>query len=406
MNVVFAAAYYWPETGVGSYLSVPAEYLAERGHRVTVITGFPHYPSWRPQVRRRAWASEVHGGVTIRRRWHHVPRTQTVLTRGLYEGSLLAGGLTALPGLPTPDAIVGVTPTFSGAVLAATAGAAFRRPYGLLVNDLMGHADQSGVSGGARVAGSLRRTELALARRAAGVGIIAEGFRPYFEAGRVAPERIVRLRTWTLGDEPSEPVEAARRRLGWKPSDFVCLHGGNMGQKQALANLLEAAGRLRSDRVRIVLAGDGNDRPRLERQAHEMHLDNLSFAPVQPWGHYESMLRAADVLLVNQRASVSDMSLPSKLTSYFAVGRPVVAAVAPASETAREIEAAGAGKVVAPEDPAALAEGILALERSPQTCEAHGRSARAYADRHLRAESVLPAYERFVRGIAEARRPR
>ena len=64
-------------------------------------------------------------------------------------------------------------------------------------------------------------------------------------------------------------------------------------------------------------------------------------------------MQASDVLLVNQRASVADMSLPSKLTSYFPAARPVVAAVLPDSETAREIQAAQAGYVVSPEEPAA-----------------------------------------------------
>jgi glycosyltransferase involved in cell wall biosynthesis len=253
------------------------------------------------------------------------------------------------------------------------------------------------------VASTVRRAELALARRASGVGIISEGFRDYFEQGGVASERITRLRMWTLGAEPTESVEASRRRLGWAPDDFVCLHGGNMGQKQALDNLLETAARLRGNGVHLVLAGDGNDRPRLENRAREMGLENLSFAPVQPWGQYESMLRAADLLIVNQRASVSDMSLPSKLTSYFVTGRPVVAAVAARSETALEVEAAEAGLIVAPEDPEALAEGIRSLRRSEDVRRAHGERGRAYADRYLRAERALPEYEQFVRGLARGR---
>jgi len=405
LRILIASTYYWPETGgPGLHVTGPAEYLAARGHEVAVVTGFPHYPQWRPLVPLRVRATEVHGGVTIRRRWLHIPRSQSAASRALYEGSLLGGGLTALHEGPRPDVILGVMPTLSGGVLAAAAARAFARPYGLLIHDLMGAAaDQSGIRGGSRVASTVRRTELSLARRASGLGIIAEGFRDYFEQGGVAADRITRLRMWTLGAEPTESVEESRRRLGWAPDDFVCLHGGNMGQKQALDNLLETAARLRGNGVRLVLAGDGNDRPRLENRAREMGLDNLSFAPVQPWGQYESMLRAADLLIVNQRASVSDMSLPSKLTSYFVTGRPVVAAVAARSETALEVGAAEAGLVVAPEDPEALAEGILLLRRSEDVRRAHGERGRAYADRYLRADSALPEYEQFVRGIARDR---
>ena len=70
------------------------------------------------------------------------------------------------------------------------------------------------------------------------------------------------------------------------------------------------------------------------------------------------MLAAADVLLVNQRATVGDMSLASKLTSYFMAARPVIGAVAERSETARELARADAGELVSPENPQALADAI------------------------------------------------
>ena len=120
-----------------------------------------------------------------------------------------------------------------------------------------------------------------------------------------------------------------------------------MGQKQGLDNLLDAADRLPRDGVRIALVGDGNDRPRLEEIAARAGLDERRLH--RDAGAREAGRRrwqAADVLLVNQRASVMDMSLPSKLTSYFASGQPVLAAVSADSETAYEIESACAGLVV------------------------------------------------------------
>ena len=65
------------------------------------------------------------------------------------------------------------------------------------------------------------------------------------------------------------------------------------------------------------------------------------------------MLAAADVLAVTQRASVLDMSVPSKLTSYFAAGRPVVASVAAEGGTAQEVRRSGAGRARAAGGPGA-----------------------------------------------------
>jgi glycosyltransferase involved in cell wall biosynthesis len=96
------------------------------------------------------------------------------------------------------------------------------------------------------------------------------------------------------------------------------------------------------------------------------------------------------------------MSLPSKLTSYFAAGRPIVAAASADSETAREIDAAGAGYVVPPDEPARLRDAILALKESPATAE-FGARGRRYAERVLFPNAALAEYERFVDIVLRAR---
>ncbi|MEA2450935.1 MAG: colanic acid biosynthesis glycosyl transferase WcaI [Thermoleophilaceae bacterium] len=398
MRVLVFSTYFWPEeTGPAPYVTEPARYLAGRGHEVEVWTGFAHYPAWSPMQGRALARRERLDGMVVHRRLHYVPRAQSALSRALYEGSLSAGALTALVQARRPDVVLGVTPTLSGALVGAAAARRFGVPFALIVHDLMGKAaEQSGVAGGGRVAAAVRPLELLAARRAQRIGIIAEGFRGYFTDAGIPDERIVRLRTWTLGGAPPEANGSARARLGWD-DDFIVLHGGNMGHKQGLTNLIETAAELRgSAGIRIVLAGDGNDRANLERRAADLRLENLQFLGPQPWGEYEAMLAAADVLVVNQRATVGDMSLPSKLTSYFAAGRPTLAAVAPESETAAEVERSGGGVVVPAENPAALATAVRALRDDPDRRVSLGESARRYAAERLAAAAVLPEYERFL----------
>ena len=110
-------------------------------------------------------------------------------------------------------------------------------------------------------------------------------------------------------------------------------------------------------------------------------------------------MQAADVLLVNQRASVTDMSLPSKLTSYFAAGRPVVAAASPDSETAHEVESAGAGLVVPPSDPAAFRDAILALKDDQALFDRLAARGAEYARSTLSREAALAEYEAFLSAI-------
>src|SRR5919108_3163891 len=230
LHVLITSSYYWPEgAATAPYLTGLAEYLSGRGHTVVAATTFAHYPDWRSSANGRYMASEVRAGVTIRRRAHFVPRRQSAAQRALYEATLLASGVTALALRRRPDVVIGTCPSLAAGALARVASIAYRVPYGLIFQDLMGlAARQSGVTGGDRVASAVHRVELAIARRAEGVAIIAEGFRAYFEAGGVAPDRIARLRNWTHRVEPEETREQTRARLGWAPDELICLHGGNM----------------------------------------------------------------------------------------------------------------------------------------------------------------------------------
>ena len=89
------------------------------------------------------------------------------------------------------------------------------------------------------------------------------------------------------------------------------------------------------------------------------------------------------MLIVNQRGTVADMAFPSKLTSYFPAGRPVIAAVAAQSDTAREVESAGGGVVVPADDPAALAAEILSLKHARWRSDELGEAGKRYAASNL-----------------------
>ena len=147
-----------------------------------------------------------------------------------------------------------------------------------------------------------------------------------------------------------------RTRLGWASNDVVVLHAGNMGKKQGLENVIAAA-RLAdksNSRVRFVLMGDGNQRRALEELA--IGIKALQFVSPLPGDEFMEALASADFLLVNELPGVKDMAVPSKLTSYFNAGVPVIAATDSGSVTAAEIAASCGGVRVDAADPLALLE--------------------------------------------------
>ena len=408
VRLLLISQHYAPElTGNAPYATGLAEQWARLGHEVIALTGLPHYPAWRVYdgYRGHAWSRESIHGVDVRRRWHFVPNAPTAAQRSLHDVSFLMTGLSALA-LPRPDAVLGIVPSLSGGLLAQLAAKRFGVSYGLVLQDLVGQAALgSGVSGGARVARTVRAVEGWVARGAAAIGIIAEGFRPYVESLGVDPRRIQRVRNWSHIAEPTLARTAARERLGLASDALLCLHTGNMGSKQGLENVVECARlALRSNpELLFVLMGDGNQRPYLEALASRYALPNLRLLPMQPPELYPSILAAADILLVNQQASVIGMSLPSKLTSYFAVGRPVVAAVGATSEAAREVEASGGGLIVAPDQPRALLDALLALANDGPLRERIGACARAWSISALSKDSALEGYNALLDAVLVGR---
>lgn len=394
LQILIFGINYAPElAGIAPYTTGLAEHLARQGHRVVVVTGVPHYPEWRP---RRVQAGGQAVNPTVSRHRHYVPSRASSAGRVLYELTWL---ISALPALSREhaDVVVGVIPSLSGGVLAWLAARHLAVPFGLIFQDTMGAAaKQSGYSGAARLAKAARAIERVVTLPAAGVAVVAEGFRGYLESLGVEPARIQRVRNWSRWTAPTESRDECRDRLGWSSEDFVCLHAGNMGKKQGLENVVKAAALIDGSGIRVVLAGDGNDRARLESLARSNGVRNLSFVGMQPPGEYEAMLRAADVLLVNQRGSVEEMSLPSKIGSYFAAGRPVVAAVSDRSETAREIRLARGGLIVKADDPGSLAQ---TLDRLRFDMDERGRlaaTAEAFAKANLGPEQSLAEYERWL----------
>jgi colanic acid biosynthesis glycosyl transferase WcaI len=366
---------YWPDvTGIAPYTTAFAEYLAQQGDVVDVVAGMPYYPEWhvKPGYERTIRRTEQRNGVTIYRRRQYIPKGQSASRRALYEATFIAQN--AIDTLPKPDLVIGVMPALADGILAARAARKYDVPMTLWIQDLFGQAAlQSGVDGGHRVSRTVARIEGWIARQADALAIIAEGFRAPLEKLGVDPDRIHRVRNWTHISPPSMTQHDARIALDLPLDKTIVMHAGNMGLKQGLENVVEAA-RLAIDTVPellFVLMGHGSQRPRLEMLARG--LPNVRFIDPVSQEMFPNALYAADIFLINQLGSVIDMSLPSKLTSYLAVGRPVVAAVHPESETAHALQATGRGLRIEPSHPNSLLNALKCIHLSEweEPCREH-----------------------------------
>ncbi|GAA2064472.1 glycosyltransferase [Williamsia deligens] len=404
MRITVIGANYSPEpTGIAPYTAAAVEYLHARGHLVRVITGYPHYPQWRVDERYGGQAiDERINGVEVHRVRHSVPSTMSAARRARFELSFGRAVVTsaAFRAARTSDVVVVVSPALlANAVIVPALRLGARRPaIGVWVQDLYTQGVQETGIAGQRI---VARVESTVIRQADGVAVLHPRFASALEAIGVDGSRISLLPNWTHipVDRRRGDRGAARRALGWRDGEVVVLHAGNMGVKQHLDNVVEA-GRLAQTTgvdVRFVLMGDGNQRARLEQGASGV--GTVQFVDPLPEREYVAALGAADILLVNEAADISDMAVPSKLTSYFISGTPVVAATREYSLTHDELVRSGAGLRVDPGDPAALLEAVTELAADPIRAAEMTRRGSAYARSTLAADTALARVEDWATSL-------
>ena len=109
-------------------------------------------------------------------------------------------------------------------------------------------------------------------------------------------------------------------------------------------------------------------------------MDNVRFVDMQPKSRLPEVLAAADVHVVPLKRGLARSSVPSKLYSVLAAGRPIVASVDPGTEVARTVERAGAGLAVGPDDAEAFTKAVLRLLDHPDEAEAMGAAGRRFVE--------------------------
>ncbi len=385
---------YAPErTGIAPYTAGMAVGLSE-DFDVEVLTVHPHYPEWSVAEGYGGWRRrEVIDGVRVHRVKHYVPHDPTGVTRILSEASYAARALA--PGVRRPDVIVAVSPALAPVASALRLGRRWRVPVGVVVQDLYSKALSELELLGGRLDRPAHQLERSLLRRCDGVVSIHQAMADVMVRDYGVPrERIEVIPNWTHVSPPSGDREVRRKELGWDDDVLTVVHAGNMGAKQGLDHLIPV-GKMIDDRslpVRIVLIGNGGNRDALESAASD--IESLQFMDALPGGSFMETLAAADALLLHERPGLKEMCVPSKLTSYFAAARPVLAVTSLESAAAREVRASRAGIVVRAGDAEALLDGLGRLADAPR--DAWGADGLDYARRTLDETTALGRYRAWL----------
>lgn len=401
MRILIYSYNYAPEPiGIAPLMTELAEGLAQRGHKVRVVTGMPNYPERRIYAgyRRKLWITERTGnGVVVQRNWLWVRPKPSLLDRILLDGSFVLLSLVHAIKGKRPDVILLTSPPLPVSVPAAVLGWLHRCPVVLNLQDILPEAAiHTGLLKNKKMIRVFDALEKFAYRTAQKISVISDVFVENLVGKGVREDKIALIPNWVDVNfiRPLPKENNAFRQAYQLEGKFVVLYSGNIALTQGLETVIDAAVHLRHiPDIVFAIVGEDKALHRLHQYCQARGADNVRLLPFQPREKLPEMLAAADVGLIVQKKNVIAFNMPSKTQVLLASGRPIVASVPVSGTAARAVNQSGGGLVVDPEDPAALAFAVKELYANPEKATMLGQQGRRYAVEQFSFEQALDRYE-------------
>ncbi|MBO4413993.1 MAG: glycosyltransferase family 4 protein [Clostridia bacterium] len=405
MKILVICQYYHPEP---FRLNDVCEELVRLGHEVTVVTGTPNYPEGEiyPGYEKGARKDETLNGVRVRR-CRLIPRKTGNLRRLMnYFSFPISAKRFVLGKECAPEAGGDFDVVFVNQlspVMMAEPGLRYGKKRGVpVVLYCLDLWPESVVAGGLRRGGFpfkvFSHISQKIYRRADRVLVANRTFAGYLtEKTGVSPDKIAFLPQYAENvfgySDPREPDGTVNLTFA-----------GNVGAAQDLDTVIKAAALTRALPVTYHIVGGGTELDRLRALAEENGADNVVFHGRLPLSEMPELYRTSDAMLVTMRDDPElNMTLPGKVQSYMAAGRPVIGAIN--GEAARVISEADCGYVSPAGDAAALAENVgrFCAGEATETLRM-GKAAREYYEKHFDKSIFMKKLTEELLSAAENRK--
>jgi colanic acid biosynthesis glycosyl transferase WcaI len=410
MRILFLSTYFRPDVAsTGVIMTKLAEEFVAKGHEVTVVTSVPHYDpnqAW-PEYSKKLVYSERRDGMQIYRvRVYAGDDKSSIVKRLASYGSFSLLSFLRAATLRKHDVILVPSPPLSNGVIGDFLGRLRGTPFVYNVQDIWPDvAIRAGVLTSEKAIKRLKKMEQYVYRRAAKISVISEGFRRNLLAKGVPDDKISVIPNF-IDTEFVTPVPKQNdfSRKHALENKFVALFAGNMGFSQGLKVVLDAAKLLRGNgEIKFLLVGNGAAKKEAQSYCESAKLDNVEFLPFQAHEDVPAMYGAADVCLIPLKHGFTTESVPCKLFSIMAAGKPAVAAVDQQSDTWKLIQDARCGTCVEPENPTALADTINRYYLDAGARSEAGRNGRHYVERHFLPGAIAQSYLELMQAAAGGR---
>ncbi len=399
MKIIIYGINYAPElTGIGKYNGEMAEWLVSRDHELLVITAPPYYPEWKVRDGYSSWRYKYENlnGVNVIRCPVWVPKKASGLRRVIHLASFALSSAPVIfyKAFWKPQIIISIEPPLFVAPLTLLASWISKAHSCLHVQDFeVDAAFELRFFTSKKIKKKVLSIESWLMKRFNRVSTISSNMMVKLHSKGLNPEKTFLLPNWVDVDSifPIESPNYFRQKLNISDSKIIFLYSGNMGEKQGLEILIEAARMLRDkEEILFVMCGQGAAYERLQQDSNG--LGNIYWLPLQPIEKLNDLLNMADVHLLPQRADATDLVMPSKLTGMMASGRPILATVDKKSQVASVLSESG--MITPPGDLDSFINGIKYLASNVDQRNFLGVRARSYAEKNLSKSTILSNAEK------------
>ena len=373
MHILFLTDNFPPEGNAPATRTFEhAREWVSKGHKVTVITCAPNFPEGKvfDGYKNRWLTKKTIEGINVWRVKTYITANEGFIKRIIDYVSFMISSFVFGLFVGKVDVVVGTSPQFF-TVISAWALALFKRV--LFVFELRDVWPASitavGAMRGSWIIIILEKLELFLYRQADLIISVTHGIKSDLQNRGVSADKIkVVLNGVDL--ERYSPLQKKDESLADKyelKNKFVIGYVGTHGLAHALENVIEAAELIaKEDNIRILFAGGGADRSRLEKIVSERGLENVVMIPRQPKDQMPQVWSLCDISLVHLKdAPLFKTAIPSKIFESMAMGLPILMAV-PIGEATDIIEEYGAGINVSPGCPKELSKKFLELEKDEE----------------------------------------
>ena len=399
MQILIVSQYFWPENFKINDIALA---LNERGHEVSVLTGKPNYPTGKFNKGYSFFNKNIEywNGIKIYR--------SPLISRGKGKGIQLFINYISfaffssikvffLKGKFDRIFVFEPSPVTVG-LPGIVAKYKFRAPMFFWVQDLW--PESISAAGGVKnkvVLSIIDYLTRFIYNNSTKLLVQSKAFIPYIIKQKIDGKKIEYYPNSTESYYQQHKLDETLYNS--LPKGIKLIFAGNIGDAQSFDTLLNAALLLKNDSIEVhwLILGDGRMKSYVEKKIVELGLSNyFHLLGSYPSSEMPNYFSCADALLVSLKNDpIFSLTIPSKIQSYMACGKPIIASLN--GEGARIIMEANAGFATKSEDSIALKDSIKKfLSLSLNEKSELGKNARKYFEEEFEREKLINKLESIL----------